>query len=315
MTSFAQRAWTSRNEPSSTTASSSAAHVPRLVLVLGDQLADRRRAGRRRGGRPGRRRVLPVRREVAEVAPRELDPLLVGLHEEVPAAGDAGVHPRAAHLLERDVLADHHLGHPRRAEVHRRVAVAHDHDVAERRDVGAAGRARAEQDADLRHRARELDLVEEDPAGVAAAGEHLHLLGDPRAGRVDEIDHRHAVGERGLLDPEDLLDRLRPPRAGLHRGVVGHERDRAAVDRAHPGHDPVGAEPVRLPVGEQRVLAEAAGVEQLRDALADRQLALAGGLVAMALGPAGEGARGGVLEVGHHRQPSGTAARRCARGR
>jgi hypothetical protein len=277
-------------------------HVPRLVLVGWDQAADRRRVRCRRRRRSGRRRLLPVRREVAEVALRQVDPLLVGLDEEVPAAGDARVHLRPAHLLERDVLADHHLGHPRRAEVHRRVAVAHDHDVAERRDVGAAGGARAEQHADLRDRARELDLVEEDAARVAAAGEHLHLLGDARAGRVDEIDHRHAVGERRLLDPQDLLDRLRSPRAGLDGRVVRHQRDAAAADRADAGDDAVGAEPLRLPVREQRVLRERAGVEQPRDPLAHGQLALLGRLLAVALGPAGVGALErllGVLGVGH----------------
>ena len=32
--------------------------------------------------------------------------------------------------------------------------------------------------------------------GAAAAGEHLHLLGDARAGGVDEVDHRHPVPAR-----------------------------------------------------------------------------------------------------------------------
>ena len=207
------------------------------------------------------------------------------------------MHLGAAHLLERDLLADHHLGHPRRAEVHRRVAVAHDHDVAERRDVGAAGRARAEQHAHLRHGAGEADLVEEDAAGVAAAGEHLHLVGDAGAGGVDEVDHRHAVGERGLLDAQDLLDRLGAPRAGLDRRVVGHQRDGAAADRPEAGDDAVGAEALGLPVGEQRVLGERALVEQPRDALAHGQLALLGGLLPVALGPARVGAVEGVVDV------------------
>src|SRR5215212_8312462 len=145
------------------------AHVERLVLV-------RRDLGQPRCGLGGRGHgwlVAPVRAEVAEIRLGEVDALLVRLDEEVPAPGHARVHPRAAHLLECDSLADHHLGHPRRAEVHRRVAVAHDHDVAEGRDVGAAGGARAEQDADLRDGARQLHLVEEDAAGVAPAREHL----------------------------------------------------------------------------------------------------------------------------------------------
>ena len=207
------------------------------------------------------------------------------------------MHLRPAHLLERDLLADHHLRHPRRAEVHRGVAVAHDHDVAERRDVGAAGGARAEQHADLRHGAGEPDLVEEDPPGVAAAGEHLDLVGDARARGVDEVDHRHAVAERRLLDAEDLLDRLGAPRAGLDGRVVGHQRDRAAADRAHAGDDAVGAEAVGLPVGEQRVLGERAVVEQPLDPLAHRQLALLLGLLVVALGTARVGAVEGVADV------------------
>ena len=150
----------------------------------------------------------------------------------MPAAGDARVHPRAAHLLERHLLADDHLGHPRRAEVHRGVAVAHDHDVAERRDVGTARGARAEQHADLRHEPGELHLVVEDATGTAPAGEHQHLVGDARPGGVHEVDHRDAQLERALLDADDLLDRLRAPRAGLHGRVVRHDGDRAAVHLA-----------------------------------------------------------------------------------
>ena len=143
-------------------------------------------AARRRG-----RLLAPVARHEGEVALGEVDRLLVALDQEVAAAGDAGVHLRPAHLLQRHLLADHHLRHPRRAQVHRGVALAHDHDVAEGRDVGAAGGARPEQQADLRHLAGEPHLVVEDAAGAAAAGEHLHLVGDPRPGRVDQVDHRH----------------------------------------------------------------------------------------------------------------------------
>src|SRR3712207_7098202 len=64
----------------------------------------RSRRGRR--GRRDRRRLLPARREVRQPALREVDPLLVGLGELRADAGDAGVHLRPAHLLERDLLAD-----------------------------------------------------------------------------------------------------------------------------------------------------------------------------------------------------------------
>src|SRR5205085_7223544 len=117
----------------------------------------------------------------------------------------------ATHLLERDLLADHHLRHPWRAEVHRGIAVAHDHDVAECGDIGPTRRARTEQNADLRDDPRQTNLVEEDPARVAAARKHLHLLVDPRARRVDQVYERRAQRQGPLLDAKDLLDGLRPP--------------------------------------------------------------------------------------------------------
>ncbi len=238
----------------------------------------------RRGGRLG----APALRHVGEVALREVDRVLVRLREEVPAARDARVHLRAAHLLERHLLADDHLGHPRRAEVHRSVALAHDHDVAEGRDVGAAGRRRAEEHAHLGHPPRHAHLVVEDPARAAPAREHPHLLGDARAGRVHEVDHRNLERERPLLDPQDLLDRLRPPRARLHGRVVRHQRDLAPADERQARHDAVGAEPLLIPVREQRLLRERLGIDQARDPLAHGHLALLGGLLVVALGPAGE---------------------------
>ena len=147
----AQRRWTSRKEPASTIASTSSTASNGVSSSSGTISRDRPAAGRRIGRRGGRRRLAPVARHVGEVAAGEVDALLVGQDEEVAAARDAGVHLRPAHLLERDLLADHHRGHPRRAQVHRGVALAHDHDVAERGDVGAAGGARPEQHADLRH--------------------------------------------------------------------------------------------------------------------------------------------------------------------
>ncbi len=163
-------------------------HVERLVLVRRNHTVERV-PQRSRSGDDGCRFVTGGR-QVGEVALGDLDALLVGLDEHVPATRDAGVHARPAHLLERDLLADHHLGHARRAEVHRGVALAHDHDVAEGRDVGAAGGARAEQHADLRHHAGEFDLVVEDPPRAAPPREHPDLLGDAGSGRVDEVDNR-----------------------------------------------------------------------------------------------------------------------------
>src|SRR4030095_9277240 len=113
--------------------------------------------------------------------------------------------------------------HPVGAEVHARVAVDHGDHVAERRYVRAARRARPEQRADLGDRAGRTDLVVEDLAGAPTAGEQVDLVGDARAGRVDEVDHRYAVRVRPFDDPDDLLDRAGSPGARLARGVAVHQ--------------------------------------------------------------------------------------------
>ena len=172
------------------------------------------------------------------------------------------------------MLADHHLGHARRAEVHRRVALDHEHHVAERGDVRAARGRRPEQAAHLRHLAREPHLVGEDAPGAAPAREQLDLVGDARAGGVDEVHDRQLVPQRVLGEAHDLLDRARAPRARLHRRVVGHHAHRAAVDAADAGDDAVGREIAGERVGEQRVLDERALVEEQREAVAHEQLVL-----------------------------------------
>ena len=182
------------------------------------------------------------------------------------------MHARAAHLLERHLLADHLGRHPRRAEVHRRVALDHEHDVAERRDVRTARGRRAEQATHLRHPAREPHLVGEDPARAAPPREELDLVGDARAGGVDEVHDGELVLQRGLGEAHDLLDGARAPRSGLHRRVVGHHADRTTVDPADTGHHAVGGKIVGERVGEQRVLDERAVVEQPREPVAHEQL-------------------------------------------
>ena len=203
----------------------------------------RLRAGRGGARRGGRRRARPrVLGQVGQVVARGRQAGGLVLHQKVAAARDLAVHARAAHLLERHLLADHHLGHARRAQVHRGVALDHEHDVAERRDVGAARRRRPEQQADLRDRARQPHLVAEDAPGVAAAREHVDLIGDARAGRVDQIEQRDPQPAGGLLDADDLLDRARAPRAGLHRRVVGHDGHRPPVHPADAGDHAVGGQ-------------------------------------------------------------------------
>ena len=111
-------------------------------------------------------------------------------------------------------------------------------------------------------------------------------------GRVDEVDQRHAEAHRPLLDPQDLLDGPRRPRAGLDRRIVGHHRHRPPAERPQAGEDALGPQPRRLGPRQQAVLDEGIGIEQPRDPLANRQLALLGGFLAVAFRSAGERALG-----------------------
>ena len=202
------------------------------------------------------------------------------------APRNGAVHPGPAHLLQRGLLLDHHLDHARAAQVHRRVAVHHGYVVAERGDVGAAGRRGPEQRAHLRDRARGAHLGVEDLPGPAAAGEHLDLVGDPRPGGVDQVDHGQP-GAVGLLDdPDDLLDGAGAPGTGLDRRVVGHQRHRPAVDAGRPGDHAVGGQPVGQYVGVPPVLGEAALVGEQPDPLPGEELACLRGRLVVLRGPA-----------------------------
>ncbi len=204
------------------------------------------------------------------------------------------MHPGTAHLLQGDLLADHHLGHPGRTEIHRGILLDHDHQVGEGGDVGPAGGRGPEQAADLRHLARELDLVAEDPPRPAAAREELHLIGDPGTGGVDEPEDRQFLAERRLGDPDDLLHRPRAPAAGLHRRVVGDHQRRPALDQAAAGDHTVGGQIAGQGIGQLPVLDEGALVEEQRDPVPDEQLVLA---VQLGPGLLAQGSGGGPSRV------------------
>ena len=192
--SLAKSSLISSHEPSSTISSMTAIMSKGLFSSAG-MISSRRLPLGFGGARPARGggRSLAVLGHEREVALREGDRLVLGLARARRRSRDTrAVHLGAAHLLERDLLADDHLGHARRAEVHARVAVDHHDDVAERGDVRAARGARAEEQADLRDLPAQLHLVVEDATRAAPAGEHLDLIGDARAGRVDQVEERHA---------------------------------------------------------------------------------------------------------------------------
>ena len=200
------------------------AHVVRLARVVGDDAVDLLRVVERRLRRlhvdADRLHAVQVRDD----APREVQRVRVVLGQVVGHAGDPRVHVAAAQLLGGHDLADRRLHERRAAEEDRRLVLHDDRLVRHRGHVGAARRARAHDDGDLRDALRgHRRLVVEDAAEVVAVGEHVVLLGQERAAGIDEVDARQAVLQRDLLRAQVLLHRQRVVRAALHRRVVGDD--------------------------------------------------------------------------------------------
>ena len=152
--------------------------------------------------------------------------------------------------------------------------------VAQRRQVGAAGDARPHHGRDLRDAqlAPHQRVVVEDAARAVLAGKDAVLVGQIHARRIHQVHDRQAVAHGDLLRAQDLGDRLRPPRAGLHGGVVGHDHRRPAFDAAQPGdHARRGRLPVVAVVGDQQAdLEEARSRGRAAPAMRSRAVSLAG---------------------------------------
>ena len=131
---------------------------------------------------------------VETIVRQMLERVRVVLGQVVGDAREARVHVGAAQLLGRDLFARRRLHQRRTAEKDRARALDDDRFVRHRRHVGAAGRARAHHDGDLRNPlGRHARLVEEDAAEVLAIGEDLGLQRQERAAGVDQVDARQPV--------------------------------------------------------------------------------------------------------------------------
>ena len=218
-------------------------------------------------------------REVGQVLLDHAQAVLVVLHLEIGDPGDFRVDLRAAQVLRRDVLPHHRLHQRRATERHVAGALHHGDEVGQRRDVGGAGGARAHHGGHLGHHAGEDRLLTEELAGAGEPAGADRLL-DAGARRVDEPDHRDALGVGDLPSPVALGLGVSPHRAGHDREVVGDERSEPPVDLAEAGDHAVGR---CLPAGQigrdagvggvDTDLGEGVLVEEPADALPDRQLA------------------------------------------
>ena len=111
----------------------------------------------RRARRVGRGAALAgVLRQVVEQVARPARPRRARRRDEV-ADAVALVHARAAERGRVDVLAEHLARRRRAGQEHRRV-LGHDHEVGQRRRVGAAAGRGAADDRDLRHDAGQRDV-------------------------------------------------------------------------------------------------------------------------------------------------------------
>ena len=194
--------------------------------------------------------------------------------------GDAGnprVHVGAAQLLGADDLAGGGLDQRRPGEEDRALLAHDDRLVRHRRHVGAARRARAHHDRDLRDAfGRHRRLVVENAAEMIAVRENVGLVRQVGAARIDQVDARQPVVARDLLCAQVLLHRHRVVGAALDRRVVADDHALAPRHAADAGDDArrgdrVVVHPVR---GELRQLEERrAGIEQRAHPLARQQLA------------------------------------------
>ncbi len=216
----------------------------------------------------------------------------------------------AAELLSGHVLAGCRF-HERRATDEDRARAFDDHRlVAHRGDVGAARRARAHDDRDLRNvRGGEPSLVVEDPAEVVSVGEHVGLQRQKRAAGVDEIHAREPVLSRDLLSAKVLLDRQRKVRAAFYGGVVRDDDAQTALDRTDSGHDPrprclaVVDVPRRQSVELEK---RRAGVDEPVDALACGELATRAMALRRLLTAAGGNERRSLTQLRHEGLHGGT---------
>ncbi len=203
--------------------------------------------------------------------------MVVVLGDEMDDAriGHVGVGP--PELFRRHVFPGDALDHRGAGDEHLRLAGLDD-EVGQGGAVGRAAGAGAADERNLRHGAREHDVVVED---LSVAGEGIDpFLHAGAAGIVDEDEG--GAGFQGLC--HDLGDLYGVDLAGRTAGdgkVLAGQVHQAAVDGGRPGHHAVGgvlllrhSEHDGTVLGKQAHFLEAVRVHQGLDPLARRQFPL-----------------------------------------
>ena len=224
-----------------------------------------------------RRRLEVVLRQEREQVARVLDHRLLARRDEMRDARLRRVRGRPAELLLRHVLAGDRLHDVGPGDEHVRRPLGHQHEVGDRGRVHGAARARPEDERDLRHDARGLDVAPED---LGVAGERDDALLDPRPAGVVDPDDGTADLHGHVHHLADLLREHLAQRAAEDGEVLREDAHRPAEHGAVARHDRVAPGPLlahpelHLAVAHEAVeLDERARVEQPLDPLAREQLA------------------------------------------
>src|SRR5690242_5554198 len=145
----------------------------------------------------------------------------------------------APERLGIDRLAGCTLYQVRSTEPHERCSLHHHDQIGQRGEICPAGDTRAHHRGELRYtQVPPHDrVVVKQPSRAILTGEDAALIGQIHARGVDEIDDRNTAAHRDFLCAQHLLDRLGPPRARLHRRVVGDYDYAPAFDDCDPSDD------------------------------------------------------------------------------
>ena len=210
----------------------------------------------------------------------QLEALFVVLGDVIhhPTAFAVGLGPAEGLII--NIFADGCFHQRWTGQVNRARSANDDGLVAHRWHIRPSGRARTHDGCDLGNAlGREPGLVVEDAAEVIPIGEDLRLQRQKGTAGVNQVHTGQTIFGRNLLGAQMLFDRQRKIRAAFHRGIVGHNHagtPRNVADATH--HPRTRYRGVVHPVGgERRHFQEhAAGIDQLLNAVSDKQFAAGG---------------------------------------
>ena len=183
---------------------------------------------------------------------------------------------RTAELLLRHLLTGDRLHDVGAGDEHVRRPLGHQHEVGDRGRVHGTARARPEDQRDLRHDTRGLNIPPED-LGVTRKRDDALL--NPRSARVVDPDNGATDLQRHVHHLADLLREHLRQRATKDGEVLREHADGPAEHRPVAGHDgvtrraPVAHSELDLTVAHKTVeLDKRALVEQPLDPLPRQQL-------------------------------------------